>query len=245
VKKVFFALVMICVACAGWSYEITFKEKPVKPAVNKIVPLVFSVGTSDLEKIGGQKMHLVLVDQDLEMMAHFFPAEDAAGNFSQEVIFPQEGRYLLYFYFQPSRSVPVVKIIPIDVGKVINKFGTVRMYLDNEKLTDDWQVVRFTTEPEEVKEKTDITFTFVIAELKSGKPVQNLLPYAGGGAQLVVINATQDIYVQKQSEEQGAANYGPELHFKLTFPRKGIYKLWLEYRSKKKINTIPFMLQVK
>ena len=236
---------MICLACAGWSYEITFKEKPVKPAVNKVFPLVFNVGTTDLAEIGGQKMHLVLVDQDLEIMFHFFPAVDAAGDFSQAVIFPQEGRYLLYFYFQPTGQAPVVKIVPMDVGKLVSKFGTVRMYLDNEKLTDDWQVVRFITDPEEVKEKTEITFTFVIVELKSGKPVQNLLPFAGGGAQLVSLNATHDTYLQAQSVEQGAAAYGPELHFKMTFPKKGMYKLWLEFRSKKKINTIPFMMQVK
>ncbi len=244
-KKLFCVVFMICLACAGWSYEITFKEKPLKPAVNKAVPLVFNVGTADLADIGGRKMHLVLVDQDLEMMVHLFPTADGAGNFSQDVVFPQEGRYLLYFYFQPVGQPPVFKIVPMDVGKLVNKFGTVRMYLDNERLTDDWQVVRFTTDPEEVKEKTEITFTFVLVELKSGKPVLNLLPYADRGAQLVIINATQDTYLQKLSEEQGAATYGPELHFKVTFPKKGIYKLWLEYRSKKKMNTIPFMLQVK
>jgi hypothetical protein len=245
VKKILCILFMICLSGTGWSYEITFKEKPVKPAINKPVPLVFSVGTTDLAEIGGQKMHLVLADQDLEMMIHFFPTPDAAGNFSQEVIFPQDGRYLLYFYFQPTGQAPVFKIVPVDVGKATSKFGTVRMYLDNERLTEDWQVVRFTTDPEEVKEKTEITFTFVLAELKSGKPVLNLLPYAGSGAQLVIINAIQDTYLQKQSEEQGAATYGPALHFKVTFPKKGIYKMWLEFRSKKKMNTIPFMLQVK
>lgn len=245
VKKSFFVLAMICLAGMAWGYEVTFKEKPVKLPINKIVPLVFNVGTVDLAEIGGQKMHLVLVDLDLEMMFHCFPAADAAGNFSQDVVFPQDGRYLLYFYFQPSGQAPVVKIVPLDVGKVVNKFGTVRMYLDNEKITADWQAVRFTTEPEEIKEKTEINFTFLVAEMKSGKPVQNLLPYAGGGAQLVAINATQDIYLQKQSVEQGLAAYGPELHFKVIFPKKGIYKLWLEFRSKKKMNTVPFTLQVK
>lgn len=244
-KKALCIFFIICLAGTGWSYEVIFKEKPIKPIANKVVPLVFNVGTTDLVEIGGQKMNLVLVDQDLELMFHFFPAADAAGNFSQEVAFPQDGRYLLYFYFQPAGQVPVVKIVPVDVGKVVNKFGTVRMYLDNEKLTDDWQVVRFTTEPEEIKEKTEITFAFMVNELKSGKPVQNLLPYAGGGAQLVSINAAEDIYLQKQSVEQGAATYGPELHFKVTFPKKGIYKLWLEFRTKKKMNTIPFVLQVK
>jgi hypothetical protein len=245
VKKSLCIIFLICLTGTGWGYEVTFKEKPVKLMANKIVPLVFNVGTADLADIGGQRMHLVLVDRDLEMMVHFFPAADASGNFSQDVVFPQDGRYLLYFYFQPAGQSPVVKIIPMDVGKLINKFGTVRMYLDNERLTDDWQVVRFTTDPEDIKEKTEITFTFVIAELKSGKPVLNVLPYADRGAHLVVINATQDTYLQKQSEEQGAATYGPDLHFKVTFPKKGIYKLWLEFRTKKKMNTIPFMLQVR
>jgi hypothetical protein len=243
-KKISLVLAMICIAYTGWGYEITFKDKPAKPVAGKPVPLAFSAGTTDLKEIGGQKMHLVMVDQDLEMMFHFFPLADAAGNFSQEVVFPLESRYLLYFYFQPMGSAPVVKIVPLDVGKVVNKFGTVRMYLDNEKLTDDGQVVRFTSEPEEVKEKTEIMFSFIIAELKSGKPVQNLLPYAGGGAQLVAINAAKDTYIQKQSEEQGAETYGPGLHFKVIFPKKGIYKLWLEYQTKKVMHTVSFMLQV-
>ncbi len=244
-KKVLCVLFLACLAGSGWGYEITFKDKPVKLSVNTPVPLVFNVGTVDLEEIAGQKMHLVVVDKDLEMMFHFSPVADAAGNFRQEVIFPEEDRYLLYFYFQPVGSVPVVKIVPLDVGKRINKFGTVRMYLENEKRTADGDTVCFITDPEEVKEKTETMFTFILAITKSGKPVKTLLPYAGRGAQLIAINANQDVYLQTQSEEQGAATYGPELHFKVTFPQKGMYKLWLEYRTKKKMNTIPFMLQVK
>ncbi len=244
VKKFLCLLALLSLACTGWSYEITFKEKPAKIAAGQPVALGFTVGTANLEAIGGRQMHLVLVDLDLEWFHHYFPAMDAAGNFTQELVFPQDGRYLLYFYFQPVHEPAVVKTVPLDVGKVTNKFGTVRMYLDNEKLTDDWNVVRFITEPEEVKEKTEITFSFSIGELKSGKPVKNLLPFAGAGQQLVIIKATKDVYLQVQSEEQGAAAAGPELHFKATFPQKGIYKLWLEYRSKKVVNIVPLMIQV-
>lgn len=244
VKKVLCLLVLGSLACTGWSYEITFKEKPAKIVAGQPVSLGFTVGTASLEEIGGQRMHLVLADIDLEWFHHYFPVMDAAGNFTQEIVFPQDGKYLLYFFFQPSLEPAIVKTVPLDVGKVTNKFGTVRMYLDNEKITEDWNVVRFTTEPEEVKEKTEITFTFVVAELKAGKLIKNLLPFAGAGQQLVIINAAKDIYLQIQSEEQGAAAAGPALHFKVTFPQKGIYKLWLEYRSKKLVNTVPFMIQV-
>lgn len=244
-KKVLCLLILVSLACSGWCYEITFKEKPAKIAAGKPVSFAFNAGTTRLELIGGQQMHLVLVDIDLELFYHYFPAMDAVGNFSQELVFPQDGRYLLYFYFKPDLEPAVVKIVPIDVGKVVDKFGTVRMYLDNEKITDDGYVVRFITEPEEVKEKTEIIFTFSIAELKSGKPMKNLLPYAGEGEELVSINSAKNVYLQIQSEEQGAAAGGPELHFKVTFPQKGIYKLWLEYRSKKMINAVPLMIQVK
>ncbi len=238
-------LFIVCLAYASWGYEITFKEKPAKPVLNTAVPLVFNVGAMDLEEIAGQRMNLVMVDKDLEIMYHFAPVADAAGDFKQEIIFPEEDRYLLYFYFQPAGSVPVVKIVPLDVGKLVNKFGTVSMCLENEKRTADGSVICFITNPEELKEQTEIMFTFIFAELKSGRPIKTLLPYAGRGAQLIAINANQDTYLQKQSEEQGAAAYGPELHFKITFPKKGIYKLWLEYRTKKAMKTVPFLLQVK
>ncbi len=243
-KKILCLFILAGLASTGWGYEITFKEQPAKISAGKPISLAFNVGTTKLGVIGGRQMHLVLVDLDLELFYHYFPAMDTAGNFKQELVFPQDGRYLLYFFFKPALEPTVVKIVPIDVGKVVNKFGTVRMYLDNEKITADWNVVRFTTEPEEVKEKTETIFTFTIAELKSGKPVKNLLPYAGEKQQLVIINAAKNVYLQVQSEEQGVAAAGPELHFKVTFPQKGIYKLWLEYRSKKMINTIPLMIQV-
>lgn len=243
-KKALCLLILAGFACTGWGYEITFKEKPAKISAGKPVSFAFNAGTAQLEVIGGRQMHLVLVDLDLELFYHYFPAPDAAGNFTQEFVFPQDGRYLLYFFFKPALELPVVKVVPIDVGKVVDKFGTVRMYLDNEKITDDGNVVRFITEPEEVKEKTEIIFTFTIAELKSGKPVKNLLPYAGEGQQLIIINAAKNVYLQVQSEEQAAAAAGPELHFKVAFPQKGIYKLWLEYKSKKLVNTVPLMIQV-
>ena len=243
-RKFLCVLIVTGLTCTGWCYEITFKEKPAKIVSGQPVSIAFTVGTNQLEVIGGQQMHLVLVDLDLELFYHYFPAMEATGTFTQELIFPQDGRYLLYFYFKPALEPAVVKIVPLDVGKVVNKFGTIRMYLDNEKLSDDGNIIRFTAEPEEVREKTEVTFTFTIAELKSGKPVKNLLPHAGEGAQLVIINAAKNIYLQIQSEEQGAAAAGPGLHFKVTFPQKGIYKMWLEYRSKKTINTIPVMLQV-
>lgn len=244
-KKILGLLILVGLASTGWGYEITFKELPTKIAAGQPVPLAFTVGTTKLEVIGGQQMHLVVVDVDLELFYHYFPVMDTSGNFTQELVFPQDGRYLLYFYFKPALEPVVIKTVPLDVGKVTNKFGTVRMYLDNETLTDDGNVVRFTTEPEEVKEKTESTFSFIIAELKSGKPVKNLLPFAGEGQQLVIINAVKNVYLQIQSEEQVAAAVGPELHFKVTFPQKGIYKMWLEYRSKKLVNMVPLMIMVR
>lgn len=244
-KKLLLLSVLICLAGNAWSYEVVFKEKPAKLEAKKVMSFVFNVGTADLKEIAGRKMHLVMVDKDLEMMFHFSPDADVAGNFTQEIMFPEESRYHLYFYFQPAGSPPIIKSMIMDVGKMINKFGTVRMYLENQKKTADGSVVCLLTDPEELKEQVETMITFVFADTKSAKPLKSIQPLADSGAQLVVINSNKDVYLQLQSEERSLPAYGPELHFKMKFPRKGVYKVWLEYKTKKGMNGIPFTLQVK
>ena len=226
-------------------------EKPDKVVVDQPLHLVFNVGTKDLENSGGQSLHLIVVDQDLEMFAHYSPPADASGNFTQDLMFPAEGRYLLFFYFKPQLETPVVLRAVMDAGKMISPFPTVRLYFDTEKLTDDMMRAAFVTQPEEpvANRETIITYTFV--EAKSDKPIQNLQDFLGHGGSLVAISANGQTLLRSLSQEAivmadpAKVFYGPQLNFKMTFPQKGIYKMWGEFRRHNQTVVVPFMLMVK
>lgn len=251
-KKLFFlALVLLGLCGSVNAYEVKWVEKPDKILIGQPLHLVFNVGTSDLEGAGGQLLQLIVTDQDLEVFAHYAPRLDASGNFTQDVVFPAEGRYILFFCFKPVLETPVALRAVMDAGKVKNPFPTVRMYFDTEKLTDDLMRAAFVTQPEEPVAGQETLITYTFAEAKTGKPVQNLQDCLGNGGSLVAINANgQTLSRSLTLENIGAADpakalYGPQLNFKITFPQKGIYKMWGEFRRRNQTVVIPFMLMVK
>jgi hypothetical protein len=239
------------------AYEInwvTKSEELIPEARQRLVFNVVKTG-NDADLTAGQVMQMVVVDQSLDTFMHYFPVRGADGNFSQDIVFPNEGRYLFFFNFQPQPGVPVMLRSTLDVGDVADRFATVSLYFDTEQVTDDMMKVAFSVVPKDIKEKTATQITFAFIQGQSGEPVQDLQEYLQGAGELVVINSTGKIYDQAASAERMPAVvdpkkakkvfFGPRVNFTMTFPEKGIYKLWGEFRHKNQMILVPFMVWVK
>jgi len=257
-KKIFLmGWLLLAASTRLLAYEINWVNKPDQIMPEARQHLTFNVGSAgvSLENIAGQVMQMVVVDQSLDTYMHYFPVQGADGNFSQDIVFPNEGQYLFFFYFQPKSGTPVTLRSTLDVGEVTDWFATVSMYFDTEQFTDDDMKVAFTVVPKDIKEKTETQVTFAFIDGQSGQPVKDLQGYLQAAGELVMINAAGKIYKQVPSVERmpevvdpKKANkifFGPWVNFQVSFPEKGIYKLWGEFRHRNKMIIVPFMVWVK
>jgi hypothetical protein len=227
---------------------------PDKVNINETTDLSFQVFDASsgnpvqiFSQIYTQKMHLVVIDSELDYFAHIHP-EEVDGNFITKTQFPHPGQYHLYINFEPLGATEQQFAFTINVGQFdkIN-FSNTEIDTNLTKTFGKHQVSLRYPSPLKGSDlaigNQKIKFTINSTTLK---------PYLGAFGHLVMINKDTFDYLHVHPTNTNApspdANGGPDVEFMplgLYGPIKpGIYKLFAEFNPDNNLFIADFTVKI-
>lgn len=216
---------------------------------------------ASLKLLHTKYMHLVLVQRDFNFYRHLHPEGTSDGLYTFTVNFPANGQYMLYNEFELSDGTPLLYRHDLQVGGTsapnpaqLQSGGQLSQQLA------DLQVTLNLPSTLKVGENVDMQFQFQ----KDGQPFRNLETYLGEPSHMIVLSENgatfrhlhgfapgqpamrtmSDTATSEAEHATAAAQYGPEIGYKLKFDQPGRYKIWAEFQSQGKVLIFSYVLNV-
>jgi Cu+-exporting ATPase len=196
-------------------------------------------------------MHLIATRDDLGTFAHVHPEPTGRpGELDVDLTFPTPGRYVVNTEFRQrgqmsdvhQRQVVIVEGTPpapepVVVSERVAEVNGVRVELEGEAV---------------VGERSDLHFAF--ADLRTGRPVDDLRPFLAAAGHVVVMRGDALTFAHEHAEvedEDGrpifavpGQEFGPELDVHAEFESPGLYRMWGQFRlADGDVVTVPFTVQ--
>jgi hypothetical protein len=100
--------------------------------------------------------------------------------------------------------------------------------------------------PDKIVAQNDVDITFSISD-NSGRPINNLEPLMAAGGHSVIISSDLKEFLHVHPTEGVETNWrgGPNVSFKTSFPKPGLYKAWGQFQHQGRVITATgFILKV-
>lgn len=204
-------------------------------------------------------MHLLLVSDDLNIFDHLHPQHNQDGSFRITHTFQYGGNYWLYADFVPSH----------EIGPSIERFD---LWIDGNKQLSPKKLENASNKTSKVdglsislkheeplRPKKNVHLLFFVTDAQTGRPVNNLQPYLGALAHIVIISHDGSEFLHTHPIEHAVIDHEQHSHSKQTsrnqeinnqigaltvFPHSGIYKMWVQLQRDGKVITAPFVINV-
>lgn len=190
-----------------------------------------------------KQMHLVVVSNDLR----FFDLVQASYQDNQNIdvkpTFPAPGDYTVFSDYHPSDEKQQVFVDKVSIpGKV--PFPQELESFTKTKVLSDIKI-NLNLSQSNIKAGKKTSLKFNLKPVGNNKPIQDLKPYLGKKANLVIIKSssslTESDYIDTETINNSPNN---QLHFTTKFPQPGTYKLWLQFNRNGKVKTADFWITV-
>jgi hypothetical protein len=195
---------------------------------------------NDFEITHEKLLHLIIAGQDLSYFNHIHPEYKGEGVFEAVNHFPAGGKYRVIADFKPAGGDAMTKLAWLEVeGEPADPAPIV--LTDPLEATADGKRVTLrigSLAPDEAS-----VLAFHVEDEASGRPIADLEPYLGAIGHVVILSEDGEQYVHVHAEgDQGS---GPDARFEATFPKRGIYKIWAQFRHQGRVFTTSYAVQVK
>jgi uncharacterized membrane protein len=195
----------------------------------------------DLEVVHTKKLHLIVVAEDLSSFDHVHPQPQPDGALILDYTFPRPGRYLLFADLTPRGDRNQVFRLPVSVAGTPPPPSPLIETPVPAQVVGDYRIaLRTTPDPPQAGEETALAFTLS----ENGKPVTDLEPFLGAGGHCVILSQDTRGYLHAHPTQMGELRFGPTLTFHTLFPRRGLYKVWAQFRHHQQPLTVSFVLRV-
>ncbi len=236
----------------GIQYDLTFKAgelmaaKPIKLSF-KPIRVNNPYARVPLAVVHEKKIHLLVVSKDLSYFAHEHPVEQQDGYYVWNHTFPKGGEYVLFADYTPIGVHEKVKRCDILVTPYHPHDGElpVGAAVKNQDLTweENGYRVSLATQNGSGSFKANTTVVLKANVTKNGKAVTDLSPFLGALAHMAIISKdTKDFLHVHPLEGSGQ---GPEILLATNFTNPGLYKIWMGFNHKNKIQTSAFVVKAK
>ena len=209
---------------------------------------------TDLVRTHQVWMHLVVVRSDLGTFAHLHPEPTGdPGVYRAAYSFPTAGRYTLRTELRRSGQLAdVLAAQDLVVGG--SPAASSRLPASDVRVASvDGVRVTLGGTPV-VGRRSDLSLT--VADASTGRPVDDLQPYLGAAAHVVVLRSDDRWFQHQHAEQLGddgapvlplpGTRLGPELELHAVFEVPGAYRLWAQLRlADGRVVTAPFVLHVR
>ncbi|MCU6600294.1 hypothetical protein OCO53_07455 [Peribacillus frigoritolerans] len=175
-------------------------------------------------------MHLIIVSADLEDYYHVHPEDKGNGVYTLKFDLP-ENSYKAFVDIKPKKLAYRVSPIELQVGKDHGNHEGNSLKVDtNLTKTINEKTVELNTSELGINKAVTLSF-----DTKGITPE----PYLGALGHVVILDDKGEkfVHVHPTSEEQA--------QFETKFDKPGIYKVWGEFKFDGKVNSYPFVIEVK
>lgn len=209
-----------------------------------------------LERVHEQPIHLLIVSADLAEFAHVHPVLQPDDTFVVSHAFANGGTYWLFVDHTPPGGTQTVTRFCLDVQ------GRARpaQSLQPDALVKTIQGLRVKLDlPKQLHVGQDLTFRFDVSDASTGQPVNDLEPYLGAWAHIVVVSQDRQSFIHahplddpsspidNNPWEHTHAVPGPSPSSVSTvtgFRSAGVYRLWVQFARQGKVITVPYTFRV-
>jgi len=211
---------------SGENFNLSFSPK-YKYDTQKIV---------ELETIHEQKIHLIIVSEDLEYFNHLHPTKLINGSYSLQMSLPFGGKYKLYVEYKPEGSTKITDGFNIDAK------GTEKpkMIFSSEELFFNHNDISVSLkDPSEIYSSSELQLPISI--MKDGKKISSdrLDNYLGEKAHAVMIG-----FDNMELLHVHPMVINDMLYLHLNFESSGLYRLWVQFKVDGILHTADFVLNV-
>jgi hypothetical protein len=233
--------------------NLNLETNPVQPQVGQLTTLTFTLsdgGTGmvadDLVLHHEALIHLLLIDDQANILRHLHPARIEPGRYQVSFTPPVAGRYTAYTEIERRDSgIQVIERTFTVAGELpapAEPPGLGPRTIDalNIDITANTDVIQ-------AGKQTVFTLRFSVDD----QPVRDVQPWLGMAGHLIARNDTKTIFGHIHAAEQMPTTgvltdvrFGPDIRFVYTFPQPGIYDLWGQFRRGTNIITVPFRVSV-
>jgi len=223
--------------------ELIVLKEPMRPTAGDRVNLELMIHgadgrmVNDFEVVHEQKIHLIVVRDDLEHFAHLHPTVDSKGNMRVAHVFAAGGTYRLYAEYKPRRGTPSVAVATIQIAGEVGPSTPLVPNVPG-KITDEAINADIATESSSDK-STKIVFNL---RDNNGRDITKLDPWMGELGHLVILNADGNSLVHSHVERR--ESHGGRVVFNAKFPSAGVYKGWGQFKRYGEVRTLPFVVRV-
>jgi hypothetical protein len=232
-------------SAAATPADIAFVDGPPSPVAQEPYTLRFRLEDSGrpvakLEPTHEKLMHVIIVRDALDEFLHLHPDIAPDGTATVELRLPTAGIYHVYVDYKPAGGSPATAKTTVatrDAAEakpelVVNAPGVV----STNELTAEIAV-----SPASSGESRTVTFR--LKDRVTGDVVQDLQPYLGAMGHLVVIRAATNDYIHAHPERSSDQKH--EVSFDVHAAAAGLYAGWGQFQRSGKVETVPFVFEVK
>jgi hypothetical protein len=183
--------------------------------------------------------HVFLVSQDLSVFIHTHPELQPDSTFRLGVRLPKAGMYRILSDFYPQGGTPQLVVNTLMVPGEGFHLAAPKLAPDLTPQTAENTGVELVTEPAQPRAGAKTALLFRL------RPNDGIEPYLGAMAHLLA--ASSDLIDMIHSHPIQVVDHSAEskeLQFKLTFPRAGVYRVWVQSQRKGVVNTAAFNVPV-
>jgi hypothetical protein len=223
-------------------YPLRLDLMPPQVQPREKVELVFSVENPDTGKtvshfdtVHERLFHLFIVSADLQYFVHDHPKYDGAGEFRYATSFPKSGMYRILGDFYPAGATPQLAPKTIFVQGQPLSLAEAKLTPDLAPQTGQNTEVELAMDPPRPAAGAATRLYFRL------KPASGLERYLGAWAHMLA--ASQDL-IDLLHEHPFNADNG-QIEFDLSFPRVGIYRVWIQFQREGVVNTVAFNVPVR
>lgn len=197
-------------------------------------------GVREFEVVHERLFHLFVVSQDLKFFLHTHPERQPNNDFLLHMRFPKPGMYRLLSDFYPAGGTPQLVANTVLVPGEGFTLKKAALGPDLRPQRSENASVELDIEPRTPPAGQNVHLNFQV------KPDEGIEPYLGVMAHMFA--ASSDlidlIHNHPTQATDGRGNAYKQLQFDMTFPRPGVYRVWIQFQRKGVVNTVAFNVPV-
>jgi Heavy metal binding domain len=224
---------------------MTVTPQPVRPGQDTVL----NFGINDpatgqpvrsFEVVHEKLYHVFVVSQDLQFFLHTHPERQGDEDFHLKLKFPKPGMYRVLSDFYPSGATPQLITNTVMVPGAGFHMETAKLREDVAPQNGGNTQVELAMTPEHPVAGQKVAMFF------RATPDEGVEPYLGAMAHMLAASADliDMIHNHPFAVTDPAGNKYKLLQFNMTFPRAGVYRVWVQMQRKGVVNTVAFNIPV-
>ncbi len=226
-------------------YPIVLRTEPGPVEAGEPVRLEFEVlqpqsgeRQVEFETVHEKLFHLFWVSHDLAVFRHEHPSLGKDGLFRINATFGRPGTYRLLGDFYPTGGTPQMVPMTLTTRGFEQPIETLRPDLVPDLAPKTGENVRIALRTEPSAPVAEL-LTLLFFELNTARGLQKFL---GAWAHML---AVKDDLVTMIHGHPSIADGGKLIQMNVIFPEPGMYRVWVQVQRRRKVNTVPFTVEVR